>query len=498
MSSLSGYDTEAVGFDSVTSEKKAGTEISTQTNDFKEYGVGCQTVTSKDVGCSAEPEDLNAEDDVLKEYPPPGLNAFLRKVVPSMMEQLDQNEKDMPYNSSDSDEEEAVTAKILQEINVDGQGLGAGDHHSSILGVTWSSTGNTLAISIGKKQHETWCEQQGQIKVYTMKHFEGSKLTHALDIMEKNCVTVVKYHPAVSALLAYGTASGEVVLNNLVNMSLNSFNDRLSSPSGCHGSRRVSALHWADASLANTFLTMQINGKGKRRGAADQVLISSGCDGAINVWQVNANLKIFENVVCYTLNAGRKPAPDITCFDFNRRYCLRRFDEKLPDDIFVVGCKSGQLYLCKIKGCGDGDVDPVHEELEGHGTCVLGIEFSCHKPVFVSMSMDSELRVYSVNQPCPLKIFCLDVAISCMALLGTSPCAVVGLTADEKEALRVYNVFSGKQIIVDGFLGQAEVTCVAVSQSGCYRIVAGNMDNTLRVWEFPALRFKLSSEDYYF
>ncbi|XP_013135834.1 PREDICTED: uncharacterized protein LOC106101221, partial [Papilio polytes] len=202
--SLSGYDSEAIGFDSITSEKKAGTEISTQTNDFKEYGIGCQTSISKDVGCSAEPEDLNAEDDVLREYPPPGLNAFLRKVVPGMMEQLDQNEKDMPYNSSDSDEEEAVTAKILQEINVDGQGLGAGDHRSSILGVTWSSTGNTLAVSIGEKYHETWCEHQGQIKVYTMKNFE-SKLTHTLDIMEKNCVTVVKYHPAVSALLAYGT-----------------------------------------------------------------------------------------------------------------------------------------------------------------------------------------------------------------------------------------------------------------------------------------------------
>ncbi|CAK1587997.1 unnamed protein product [Parnassius mnemosyne] len=494
MSALSGFDSEVVGFESVAPIKKSGIEISTQTCEFSECGVASQTVLSKDIGCMAAPGELNADDGVPKEYPPSGLNDFLRRVVPGMMEQLEQNDKEMLYNSSDSEDEEPVAAKLLQEMKVEGDGLGAGDHRSSILSVTWSSAGNSLALSIGQTQHETWCQNPGLIKVYTTKRSEGDKLVHMLDISEKNCVTVLKYHPTVAALLAYGTTSGEVVLCNLTNPSSNCYDEGLTSPSGCHGSRRVSALYWADATLANTFLTMQINCKGRRRGASDQILISSGSDGTINVWQVNANLKIFENVVCYTLNAG-KNAPDITCFDFIKSFPLRGYDERILADVFAVGTKSGRLYLCKIKAHEEGEVDPVYQVLEGHSSCVLEVAFSYQKPgTFVSVSMDSELRVYNINQPGPLKIFCLDVAISCMSWLGHVPCVVLGLTDSEKEALRGYNVSSGKVVPIEGLLGGGCVTCVAVSQSGSCKIAAGDSDHTLRVWELPARRIKFTSD----
>ncbi|XP_068626095.1 dynein axonemal intermediate chain 1-like [Battus philenor] len=492
MSALSGYDSEAVGFESIAPERKPGSETSTQTCEFGESGVGSQTVLSKDIGCTADPEDL--EDDIFKEYPPPGLNDFLRKVVPTMMEQLDQNDKEMLYNSSDSEDEEAIIAKVSQELKLEGHGLGAGDHRSSILSCTWSSAGNSLAISIGETQHETWCQNPGLIKVYTLKRSEGDKLVHTLDISEKNCVTVLKFHPAVAALLAYGTVTGEVVLYSLMT-NRPCHDEGLTSPSGCHGSRRVSALLWADAHLANTFLTMQINSKGKRRGASDQILVSAGSDGTLNVWQVNANLKIFENVICYTLNANRKPAPDITCFDFIKRYCLRSFDEKVAEDIFVVGTKSGKLFLCKIRGCEEGVLDPVHEELEGHSTCVLDVAFCFQKPgVFVSVSMDSELRLYNVAQTCPLKVFCLDVAVSCMAWLGSSACVVLGLAAG-KEAVRVYNAANGRAVPIEGFHGESSVTCVAVTQSGSYRVVVGHEDGKLQVWEIPARRARFTADE---
>lgn len=283
MSGLSGFDSEPIGFESVTQKKRSEISSSTQTN-FLESGTGCQTNLSKDCGCMATPEDLNAEDDILKEYPPPGLNEFLRKVVPSMLEQLDQNEKEFLYNSSDSEEDETIVAKLFQQLQINNNMKESGDYQSTILGVTWSSSGNSLAVSIGESQHENWCEHDGLIRIYTVKRAEHDKLVHTIDISEKNCISVLKYHPSVSALLAYGTTSGEVVLCNLRNTVHEG--TQLSSPSGCHGSRRVSNLLWADASLANLFLTMQINKTGKRRGASDQILVSSGCDGTINVWQV--------------------------------------------------------------------------------------------------------------------------------------------------------------------------------------------------------------------
>ncbi|XP_026331695.1 uncharacterized protein LOC113239046 isoform X2 [Hyposmocoma kahamanoa] len=403
MSYLSGYDSEAVGFDSVNQNKRAESNSATQTN-FVESGTGCQTNFTKNTGCTT---DEGSEDDILKEYPPPGLNDFLRKVVPSMMEQLDRNDLELLYNSSDSEDEDIIVSKLFQElpVKIDMPGLGGGDYQASVLALSWSSAGNSLAVSVGQIQHETWCQHDGLIRIFTVKRSEQDKLVHTLDISEKNCITVVKYHPSVSALLAYGTTSGEVVLCNLRNSMLED-GMQLSSPSGCHGSRRVSALEWANPSLANTFLTAQITKTGKRRGASDQILISAGSDGTMNVWQVNSNLRIFENVICYNINGSKKiPSPDITCFDFIKSCPLRPSDEKVADDIFVVGTKSGKLLLCKIKTDFVHDmVDPVYEELEGHPTCVLNLAFSFQKPgMFASVSMDSELRVYDVNQVCPLK-----------------------------------------------------------------------------------------------
>ncbi|CAH4034311.1 unnamed protein product [Pieris brassicae] len=477
MSGLSGYDSEAVGFDSIAQAKRSGTQSGTQTN-FSASGVGCQTTLNHDIGCTASEVVTSIKE-------PPGLNEFLRKVVPAMMDQLDQTERDF---SSDSDDEEVLNAKLFQELKLH-DGIGAGDHQSAVLGVTWSSAGNSLAVSIGKLQHETWCQNTGLIKVYTLKRAGGEKFVHSLDISENNCVSVVKYHPSVAALLAYGTTSGEVVLCNLMNGNMEE-GTQLASPSGCHGSRRVSALQWADAPLANVYLIMQIHNKGKRRGAADQVLFSSGSDGTLNVWQVNANQKVFENITSYQINSTRKVVPDITCFDYVKFYPLRASSDKLPDDIFVVGAKCGRLFLCKIHE----KIDPVYDVLEGNGTCVLDVAFGVQKPnIFVSISIDSELRVYDVMQNAPIKVLCLDWPISCMAWLPTIPCVVLG-QAEEGE-IKVYNVSAGKPVPVEGFTGNACVTCVAVSQIGTCRIASGDAEGCVRIWELPTRRIRLTGDD---
>lgn len=407
MSNLSGFDAEAVGFDSVTLNKREGTDSSSQTTEFQELGVASQTNVLKETGSLATPEDLNAQDDILREYPPPGLNEFLRKVVPTMLEQLDQNDREVLYNSSDSDEEEVLTAKLFQEIKLtDLPGIGGGDESRCVLDICWSSAGNSLAVSIGKNQHENWCTDDGLIRIFTIKRTAGDTFVRSLDVTEKSCITKVKYHPSVSALLAYGTTSGEVVSCNLRNLDA----VLLTSPAGAHGSKRVSGLQWADAPLAHSFLTMHIINTGKRRGASDHVLFSSGCDGTLNVWQVNANLKIFENVISYVINGSRNlSSVNITCFDFIKTYPLRPSDEKVPDDIFVVGASSGTLYLCKTKNyqpiVNSKMVDPVYEVLEGHSTYVVDVAFSFQKPgVFVSASIESELRVYDINQTSPLKV----------------------------------------------------------------------------------------------
>ncbi|XP_045781481.1 uncharacterized protein LOC123878342 [Maniola jurtina] len=492
MSNLTGFDSEAVGFDCVTQDSRPCKSSSSQTTEFSASGAGSQTSTSKDIGCMVHPDDLTVEDDVLKEYPPPGLNEFLRRVVPGVMEQLQHNDRQLLDNSSDSDEEEVLTAKLLQEIQVKPDG--SGDHQASVLGVSWSGTGNSLAVSVGRAQHDAWCHHTGVIRVYTLKRSED-RFVHTTDITEKNCVTVLQYHPNVAALLAYGTTSGEVVLCNLRNGGLDE-GTQLASPGGCHGARRVSALRWADAPLAEAFLMMQTSRRGERRGAADQVLISAGSDGSLVAWRANASAQVFQRIVGYAVDAARGSAPDITCFDFIRSSPLRPLAEKTPDDIFVVGSKTGKLFLCKIQPPHSQSelLDPVYDVLEGHATCVLDVAFNSQRPgVFVSVSMDSELRVYDIAQETPLKVMCLDAPISCMCWLSP-PCVVVGLSSCE-ELLRVYNVCGGRALPVGGLSGRANVSCLAVSHSGSCRIAAGDECGTVRVWELPSRRIKLSALD---
>ncbi|CAH2987710.1 unnamed protein product [Chilo suppressalis] len=503
MSNLSGYDGDAVGFDSVSQSKRPETTSSTQTSEYGECGVGSQTNFTKSCGSTATPEELHAEDDILKEYPPPGLNAFLRRVVPGMLEQLDQNDTEN-YVSSDSDEEELVTAKLLQEIQVNENtpGLGSGDHKTAtILSLSWSSAGNNLAVSLGQTQHEIWCDHEGLIRVYTVKRTAGDKLVKYMDITEKNCVTIVKYHPSVAALLAYATNSGEVVLCNLRDSFSQTEGMQLTSPAGCHGSRPVTALHWADAALANRFLTMQIQNTGKRRGAADQILISAGSDGTINVWQVNSTSKVFESVICYVINGSKKlAAPDISCFDFIKSCPLKPFDEKVADDIFVVGTRTGSLFLCRVKNAqqivDSKMADPVFDVLDSHGTCVLDIVFSFQRPgIFASVSMDSELRVYDINQPSPLKVICLDIIVSCMSWVPQSPSVLVlGVCGAAPVRVRLYDAAAARLLPVDGLEAAGTVTALAVNQSGSCRIAAGDSASLLRVWELPSRRLRLSAD----
>ncbi|CAH0698390.1 unnamed protein product [Spodoptera exigua] len=325
MSHLSGYDGEAVGFDSVTLNKTEEKDSSTQTTEFAESGVSSQTNVSKETGSSVTAEDLNAQEEVLKEYPPPLLTEFLRRVVPKMLDQLEISDKELLYNSSDSDEEEVLNAKLFQEIKLsDLPGMAGGDQSRCILDMSWSSAGNSIAVSVGRFQHKNW----------------------------------------------------------------------------------------------------NMNG-------------------------VN-----------------------ITCFDFIKTYPLRPSEEKVADDIFVVGEASGPLYLCKIKTyqpiVDSKCVDPVYEVFQGHIGYVLDVAFSYQKPgVFVSASIDSEVRIYDISQPSPLKVINIDKSVSCMSWLPNNPSVIVlGLAKPDSQLLQVFNLNSGRRVPVEGLTGTGGcVVCLKVNQT---------------------------------
>ncbi|XP_052745944.1 cytoplasmic dynein 2 intermediate chain 2-like [Bicyclus anynana] len=461
MSNLTGFDSEAVGFDCVSQNSRPSKSSASQTTEFVEIGTGSQTNTSEDTSSMVCPEDLKAEV-VNKEYPPPGLNEFLRRVVPAMMQQLDQNDAALSSDSSDSDDEDAVSAKLLQEISLQ---RAAGDH-GSVLGVTWSGAGNSLAACVG--QHGARAESAGVVSVYTLKQSED-RFVHSADLAEKSCVTALQYHPSLAGLLAYGTSSGEVVVYNLSDGG----DCKLASADDRHGCRRVSALRWADAPLVDRFLAL--THKTPRR--ADQVLVSAGADGTLDAWHVNAGVPLFEHIVQYAVSEARGRPADVTCFDF----------VKSPSrpDVFVVGTKSGKLSLCKVQPASAG-VDPSYVVVQPHAASVLDAQFSRQEThVFASVSVDAELRLYDIDQSAPLQVLWLHAPVWCLCWAG--PRLLLGLGGLEP-ALRAYEARAGRPLRAAGLAARGPVRCVAANSGSSGALVAtGDDAGTVHVWELPSL-----------
>lgn len=417
MSFLSGYDSEALGFDSISLDNGSEVDTSTQTSNFSETGTASQTCISMSCGSNTDitNESYEASAELAEAgkalYDSGNLNDFLKRVVPSMLEQLEQRDSEKLYNSSDSDDDEdTITAKLYQEINIkeDLTNSGTGDQVTlSVLAISWSSAGNSFAVSLGRRHHETWCEHSGIIKVFTIKRSENDQFCHSFDITEQNCITVVKYHPSTASLLAYGTTSGDLVICILQNINSANLDRELVLTSIGHDSHRVTAMQWADTYLANTFLTMLVVATKKRRNVSDHVLITSGSDGYIHVWQVNPGIKVFQNIFSYKVTGPNKEAEEITAFQFVKSYPLKPLEERETEDIFVVGCSSGQIYVCNLKNhLASGDaVDSIVNNLKGHKTCVLDLAFNYQTPgVFASISMDSELRVYDIKKLSLIKV----------------------------------------------------------------------------------------------
>ncbi|XP_041968443.1 uncharacterized protein LOC121725507 [Aricia agestis] len=468
MFSLSGYDGEAVGFDSVSTTANPRATSSAQTTEYEQRDAAAQTGRARDVGCTARPAD---DAGAAVEPEPPGLADFLHRVAPLVLQQLDRGDADFLDPSSDSDEEETPTARLLQEIPGP-ERAGAGDDARAVLSLSWSGGGTSLAASRGHLVHDAWCRGPGGVKVFAPGR-GAAALAPQLEIPERSCVTALRYHPAGAALLAYGTAAGDVVVCELGEGGARP----LPTPPPRHAARRVAALHWADAAVANSLLLMHVKNKAIRRGAADQVLVSGGAAGTVNAWRVNAARDVFELITGYRAGSARgRDAPDITCLDFARA---------APGGegaLFVAGTSTGRLLVCHAVE----EEDPARSELAGPAACVLDVAFAPHRPaIFVALSMDSELRVYDVNRESPLKVVSAEACVSCVRWVW-GWWVVVGL-AGGAESLRVYSVADGRALPVAGLGPRADVTL---------RIAAGDKEGNIRVWELPPLRNKFNCENW--
>jgi len=81
--------------------------------------------------------------------------------------------------------------------------------------VCWNASGSSLAVSYGRTDIVGWCDFPGAVCVWTVfsRSFQPDTPDYVLD--HTSCLTCVRYHPDMPALLAAGSFNGEVVVWNL-------------------------------------------------------------------------------------------------------------------------------------------------------------------------------------------------------------------------------------------------------------------------------------------
>jgi WD40 repeat protein len=87
--------------------------------------------------------------------------------------------------------------------------------HLQCTGLSWNSTGSTLAVAYGKDDILGWCDYPGAVCTWNVfgKQFDSANPDFVLD--HNSCMMCVKCHPSLPALIAGGSFNGEIVVWDL-------------------------------------------------------------------------------------------------------------------------------------------------------------------------------------------------------------------------------------------------------------------------------------------
>ena len=82
-------------------------------------------------------------------------------------------------------------------------------------GVSWNSTGSSLAVSYGKVDISGWCDYPGAVCMWNVfsKSFDATNPDVVLD--HNSCIICVKCHPIQPAIVAGGSFNGEIIVWDL-------------------------------------------------------------------------------------------------------------------------------------------------------------------------------------------------------------------------------------------------------------------------------------------
>ncbi|XP_034244841.1 WD repeat-containing protein 34-like [Thrips palmi] len=467
--SLVAEDMDVVNCASMWRTDRSCSDMAAQTTDltFSEKEAQSKYCTSSEVQTEVIQEQSSSGADMTK------LAAWLSKITPRVIEELDKSNKSRAFNEYKLQESVDSSTRHLFSLSMPQTEL---QNDCFTSAIDWSSTGGILAVSRCAKEHPSWCVHSGCVSLHRTNGQECKTETPYRSLDVNACVTALCAHPIESFILACGTFSGEVTVWNLQK------DDPTLIGSITLHSEAVVHMQW----IQNFDMT-----------DLRPVLASASRDGSVVIWTMKSTSSTLKAAKCFLLQAEKQSIDyGIVCAKFN------------PSNpgLFVAGIEGGSVALCTSdsrrpclrKRTSVGHeldyCDPVLNILEGHKGTVTGVQWvPGSKDLFLSCGSDSELHVYSLAEVCLLRIIHLPEPSYGLQVISSHPS--VALTWGSSGAIHLHDVHTTKILpLLDLDDGNAKVSLstVSVRTISSQLLALGTTDGKVSVWQVPHLKFNTS------
>ena len=300
-----------------------------------------------------------------------------------------------------------------------------------ISALSWNSTSSVLLVGYSFKHHENWCFHQSFIcswRIY--KNFNNKPLKPNNIFELDNCISFIQSHPNQPSIFAVGTFNGKLSIWDTRNENEMQLIHVIAHRSS------ITGLHWTQLDENKS-----------------DYIVSSGLDGKILLWEIQ-NYKSLVHKKSFVILTddlprslsikGNKSNSEVGIFSMS-------FNTEYPS-IFVVGCYGGALFQCSLTN--EKTLDTFSNDENASFTSPIVRSFAPHRGhvkivqfcqtlrnIFLSCSLDCELRVYSLLNSKPLMVIHTEKLIV-NAEWSSSKLNIIILTEDGY--IHIYNIYEYK------------------------------------------------------
>mmetsp|Transcript_22905 Transcript_22905/g.77958 ORF Transcript_22905/g.77958 Transcript_22905/m.77958 type:complete len:508 (-) Transcript_22905:1217-2740(-) len=269
-------------------------------------------------------------------------------------------------------------------------------HGLVCTGISWNSSGRLLSASYGGLDISGWSERVGALCVWNLGKGEHSHMKPDFRIDVPSPLQCVAFHPSLSATVAGGTLSGNVIVWNL---SQEGDAQRWCSQNSNISHREpVTQIVWLPHSDVKYGILSEP--------CFD--LLSTSTDGQVLVWDTRS---LGSDVRCYAVCSGDWTSPHQMLWGATCIGTSTTTSQDNKRDSFMVGTDCGKLFRCVI------DKQRSQACVAAPGESIISFEYDSHRGsvqsiscspfqrnLFASCGIDGTLKVFNKLSPSALLV----------------------------------------------------------------------------------------------